>query len=416
MDAWGGDTDKLSTQDFLRAFHHDTRASTFSTDKAKAFKNYLVAGSEVDTWYKALSAATKTDMDLLDAVIEARYPTQEAIQPTAAEYGVMLVCAKLKMEELGTKVKVADRNVWAQHVWANKMLLLATNAKVETTSTYIEQVRLDLPKQLRTKLGKTFTDWPAFVKAVRDVDAVDLEVEMREWREEEEARKRLTLMVERQPAPPVSPTAGIRAQLTNTTLGAPAQGARWTMPGPTANPFRGTGSGGQGNLFAVPRPTQFQPRPPAEQQQPLQGADRTKLLTAIAKIPHHPDTETGRKAHADQQQAWYKYHGNNFTAGHLACLSTPYPLRPGRAPINSGECFRCGYGGYTNFRRGCDAPFDQCISVREQHWCRIASQALREVTVAVHAVGFSTWDYNDYRWRFGEEEGRFEEVDNQGNA
>ncbi|KAJ7142843.1 hypothetical protein C8R44DRAFT_603367 [Mycena epipterygia] len=412
MDAWDGDTEVLSAQDFLRAFHRDVRATTPGPDKAKAFKNYLVAGSEADIWYKALPLATRQDMDLLDAAVEDRYPAQETVQPTPVEYGVMLVKEKLKMEELGTKIKVADRDVWAQHAWASKMLRFATNAKIEKTDTYIEQVRLELPKQIRTKMGRTFTSWPDFIKAVRDVDTVELEVEMREWREEEERKRRLTQMVERRPAMPVSPTAGIRAQLTNTTLGTPGQAAaRAAATGAAANPFRGAGGGGQGNLFAPPRQAQFQQRAPVEQQQPLQGADRSTLLNAIARIPHHPDTDAGRKAHGDQQQAWYKAHGTSPVS-----VNTPYPLRPGRAPANSGECFRCGYGGHTNFQRGCTTPYEQCISVREQHWRRIVTQALREPAVAVRAVGFSPWDYDDYGRSFVGDEDRFEEVDSQGNA
>ncbi|KAJ7107511.1 hypothetical protein C8R44DRAFT_637349 [Mycena epipterygia] len=400
MDAWDGDTEKQSAQDFLRSFHRDVRASTPGPDKAKALKNYLVAGSEVDIWYKTLPLATRQDMDLVEAEFEKRYPEQEPVLPSAAEYGVKLVKERLRMEDLGTKVTMANREVWAQHAWAAKMLALATSAKVETTSTYIEQVRLELPKQLRLKIGRVFADWPAFVKAVRDVDAGELEVEMREWREEEAARKRLTQMVERRPAPPVSPTAGIRAQLTNATLGAPAQASRWPAPGLAANTFRGA-RGGQGNLFAAPAPRQA----------PLQGADRTKLLAAIASIPHHPDTDTGRKAHADQQQAWYRYHGAVNVS-----VNTPYPLRPGRQAVNEGECFRCGNLGHTNVRRGCDAPFEQCVSMREQQWRRIASQALRAPATAVHAVGYSAWDYDDAGRPFGGDADRFEEVDEQGNA
>lgn len=411
MDAWDGDTDKLSAQDFLRAFHRDTRPSTSGADKAKAFKNYLVAGSEVDTWYKSLSAAIRADMDLLDTAIEDRYPSQETVQPTAAEYGVMLVKEKLRMEELGTKVKVADRDVWAHHAWANKMLRFATNAGVEKTSIYIEQVRLELPRQIRTKLLKTFKDWPEFIKAVRDVDTVELEVEMKEWREEKEKQDRVEKLLERRQALQASPTAGIRAQLTNTTIGVPAP--RWPAPSGGANPFHSTGSGGQGNLFAPPvrqQPAPFQPRQ-FEQQAPLEGQARAILLAAITAIVHHPDTDAGHRAHADQQQAWFRVHGNVPVS-----VNTPYPLKPGRAPVNSGECFRCGVLGHTNFRRACTAIPEQCVSLREQNWRRIAAAALKEPAVAVRAVGYSVWDYDDSGRPFGGEEGRFEEVDDQGNA
>jgi hypothetical protein len=147
------------------------------------------------------------------------------------------------------------------------------------------------------------------------------------------------------------------------------------------------------------------------QQQPLDEAQRRILIDAIARIVHHPDTEAGRRAHADQQQEWYRTHGNvNVT------VNTPYPLRPGRAPANSGECFRCGMMGHTNYQRQCEATMEQCVSAREQQWRRIAAQALKEAPAAVRMVGYSPWDVDDYGRPFGDDTARFEEVDDQGKA
>ncbi|KAJ7206013.1 hypothetical protein GGX14DRAFT_367669 [Mycena pura] len=381
----------MSAQDFLRAFHRDVKVSTSSADKAKAFKNYLAANSDADDWFQALPVATKLDMDLIDMAIEAQYPAEPKVQPTAAEFATELLRCKLTKEELGTKVKVADREVWAHHAWGTKMQRLALKAGVSTTTTYIEQVRVELPGPLRTKIEKTYANWPAFIKAVRDVDTVELELDMKEEKErrEEFAKMRQALHA--------SPTAGIRAQLNNARLGPPAQvPARWPTPVPGANPFQGGRGGGQGNLFGAPR---------APQQQ------RRILVEAIARVVHHPDTETGRRAHADQQQEWYRTHGNVEMS-----VNTPYPLRPGRAPVNSGECFRCGIMGHTNYQRRCEATIEQCVSVREQQWRRIAAQALKETPAAVRTVGYSQWDVDDYGRPFGDDTTRFEEVDDQGKA
>ncbi|KAJ7233814.1 hypothetical protein C8J57DRAFT_1090289 [Mycena rebaudengoi] len=410
MEAWDGDTDKSSAQDFQRAFHRDIHPSTSSADKAKAFKNYFVAGSKVDIWYKGLPTATKADMDLLDAALEARYPEQQTVQLTPAEYGMMLVKEKPKKEELGTKIKVVDREVWAHHAWANKMLRYTTNAKVDKNNTYIEQVRIELPQQIRTKISKMFVNWGAFLREVWEIDTVELEVEMRERREEEETWKNLKQMVERQAAVQASPTAAIRSQLTRTTIGAPAQAPpRWPAPTPSGNPFSSGGNGGQGNLFRAPLP----PRTPYEQQQqrPLEGADRAKLLATIAGILQHPNTDAGRREHGMQQHAQFTVHG-----GVPVSVNTPYPLRPGTVPVNSGECYRCGMTGHTNFRHGCTATQKQSLSVREQTWRRVASQALKQQAIAIRAVGFSSWEVDDYGNPFGGDEGRFEEVGDQGNA
>ncbi|KAJ7193525.1 hypothetical protein GGX14DRAFT_577145 [Mycena pura] len=409
MDAWDGDTDKLSAQDFLRGFHRDVKVSTSSADKAKAFKNYLVANSDADDWYKALSAATKADMDLIDIAIEAQYPAEATVQPMPAEYTTDLLKCRLTTEELGTKVTVVDREVWAHHAWCAKMMRLALKANVSATATYIEQVCVELPGPLRKKIGKTFADWAAFIKAIRDVDTAELVLDMKEWREEKAQRDAVAKMLTRVPAVPTSPTAG---------SGLPAQQqTRWPAPMAGVNAFQAPG-GGQGNLFTAPRAQQqpqaprapYQARGPPAIQTPLEGDQRRILVDAIARIVHHPDTDAERLAHADQQQQWWSAHRNVEMSA-----NTPYPLRPGRAPVNSGECFRCGMVGHTNYMRGCNAPQDQCVSAREQRWRRIAAQALKEAPAGVRAVGVGSWDVDDYGRPFGSNKDRIEEVD-QGNA
>ncbi|KAJ7189895.1 hypothetical protein GGX14DRAFT_382772, partial [Mycena pura] len=258
MDAWDGDTDKMSTQDFLRAFHRDVKVSTSSADKAKAFKNYLAANSDADDWSQALPAATKLDMDLIDTAIEVQYPAEPKVQLTPAEFATELLRCKLTKEELGMKIKVADREVWAHHAWGTKMQRLALKAGVSTTTTYIEQVRVELPGPLCTKIGKTHANWTAFIKAVRDVNTVELELDMKE---EKERREELSKMRQ------ASPTAGIRTQLNNARLGPAAQvPARWPTPVPGGNPFQGGRGGGQGNLFGAPRAPQQQQAPRAAYQ------------------------------------------------------------------------------------------------------------------------------------------------------
>ncbi|KAJ7158061.1 hypothetical protein C8R46DRAFT_907967 [Mycena filopes] len=388
----------MSAQSFLRAFHRDVKVTTSSADKAKAFKMYLVPGSEVDDWFAALPAPTRADMDLIDAALDAQYPSEATVQPTQAEYATDLLKARLTMEELGTKVKLADHEVWAHHAWANKVLRLAAKAGVAATTTYIEQVRRELPAPLRTKLGKVHADWAAFVKAIRDVDTGELEQEMKEKREEKEERERLARLVEQRTGPQASPTAGIRAQLTNARIGAPYP------PQPPRTQYQPQPPRAQ---YQAPAPTGA----PFQLQQPLEGEQRRIFLEAIARITHHPDTEAGRRAHGDQQQDWVRVHGNVDPT-----VDTPYPLRPGCAPVNSGECFRCGHQGHTNFQQRCAALREQALNVKEQRWRRIATAALKEVPTGVRAVGFASWDVDDYGRPYGGDEEHFEEVQEQGNA
>ncbi|KAJ6538394.1 hypothetical protein B0H10DRAFT_2245813 [Mycena sp. CBHHK59/15] len=271
------------------------------------------------------------------------------------------------------------------------MQRLALKAGVSATTTYIEQVRVELPGPLRTKIGKAHVNWPAFIKAVRDVDTVELELEAKEEKEWWRSYRRCAKRCKRHPRRAYAPSS----------------------PRETRS---STGGGGQGNLFSPPRAMQQQaprapykppaprtPYQPAIQQPPLDEAQHHILIDAIARIVHHPDMEAGRRVVP---------HTRNVDV----TVNTPFPLRPGHAPANSGECFRCGMMGHTNYQHRCEATMEQCVSAREQQWRRIAAQALKEAPAAIRTVGYSPWDVDDYGRPFGEDTARFEEVDDEGKA
>ncbi|KAJ6544864.1 hypothetical protein DFH09DRAFT_1321716 [Mycena vulgaris] len=180
MDAWDGKTDKFSAQDFLWGFHRNVKVSTRSTDKVKAFRNYLVTNTDANNWYKTRTAATKANMDFIDITIKAQYSAEATVQPTPAEYTIDLLKTNLTIEELGTKVIITDSEVWAHHTWCVKMMRLVLKAKVLATTTYIEQVHIELPGLLRKKIGKMFTDWAVFIKAIHNIDAAELILDMKE--------------------------------------------------------------------------------------------------------------------------------------------------------------------------------------------------------------------------------------------
>src|SRR5271168_4288091 len=130
-----------------------------------------------------------------------------------------------------------------------------------------------------------------------------------------------------------SPTVPLRHQMTTFSLGSSQQGPTHPVrqtSNTSSNPFTST-TGWSGNLF-----TPKTARPPPTQ------ADRTALLGRLQEYPHHPDMEAGRQAHRAQQAEWVKAHG--LTA--LVTETTPYPLRPGTCPVNSGECFTCSLQGH----------------------------------------------------------------------
>ncbi|KAJ7721126.1 hypothetical protein B0H16DRAFT_1603280 [Mycena metata] len=418
----GDDSDVITPQDFMRRFLREMGDKKDEV-KVKQFKNYLLSGGEADVWYRDLNAVVRADWGQTEAAFELKWPPMIVVKKAQTEYETELADTVLLEKDLGKKETVLGREVWTHVVWVDKMQKLAAGAKVAGGTMYITHARRGLPDIIKDKIHSTFKDWAEFLTAVREVDIEHIRDGAEKLRKEAEKQKaveariaQLAAVVERRDgraAVQASPTSGIRAQLTNARISAPAQAsARWPTPAAGANPFQNAGGGGQGNLFAAPHALYAAqaPRAPLQQQQPLEGEPRRILLAAIGRITQHPDTDAGRLAHANQQQDWFQVHGNVEMS-----VNTPYPLRPRRAPLNSGECFRCGLTGHTNFRHGCEAPPEQCLSMKEQQWRRVVTQALKEGPTVVCAV-FASWDVDDFGRPFGGDEARFEDIADQGNA
>jgi hypothetical protein len=189
-----------------------------------------------------------------------------------------------------------------------------------------------------------------------------------------------------------SPSAPLRQQLSSVAIS--NQPVAQNVAAAT-DPFSNTG-GGQGNLrFAVspatsrgakPASVGLGPRPPATEEQ------RTALRALLAVLPHHPDTLDGRRAHQAQQAEWVR----NYGFGTKVTEKTPYPLRPGTAPVNSGECFTCGKPGHLGTRTGetCIALGHRVLHPNEQQWRVICARILKEpkvTTTNIHLVAIDDY-------------------------
>ena len=115
------------------------------------------------------------------------------------------------------------------------------------------------------------------------------------------------------------------------------------------------------------------------------------LNLLLNKLPHHPDNQPGRQAHQAQQAEWVKTYGYSTKVTE----KTPYPLRPGTALVNSGECFTCGQPRHLGTRTGeiCQALGHQPLHPNEQQWRVICSHILKEPKVAtnVHFVAIDNY-------------------------
>ena len=373
-----GDKEDENPEDFLRAFYRRMADKTDESRKSQ-FKYYLQADSVADEWFADLIDSDKKTWGDIETAFNKRWPRKTQAKKTDEEYEDEIMGRKLKAEDLGKKEKVAGREVYTHIAWADKMQTSIKGAKWEKTTTQLRQVRKSLPNILREKIGTGHLDWNAFLDAVRNVDVEHIRDSMDIKNKDQEAIEQRLLLLETLSR---SPTAPLRQQLSSVAISSQSPAQNQQVVG---DPFANTG-GGRGNLtFAtnptVPRQPQTRaPRPPAT---PEQKAEVRLLLN---RFPHHPDTQAGRQAHQAQQAEWVK----TFGYGTKVTEKTPYPLRPGTAPINSGECFTCGFTGHVGTRTGeiCQALGHRMLHPNEQQWRAICTRVFKEprVTTNVHLV------------------------------
>jgi len=374
-----GDKDDENPEDFLRSFFR--RMGTSSDDvKKQQFPNFLQADSVADEWFEELVGDDKANWNKIEAAFRTRWPRKKAAKKTNDEYEEEIRELQLSMEE------VAGREVYTHIAWADKMATVIRGAKLEKTTTHMGHVRKNLPTLVREKVGAGHTNWTAFLKDIRDMDIDYIREGVDIWKKEQADQAAVKKRIgELEKLVTTSPTAPIRHQMSTFNMGTQANPTSSTRQAiPQANVFATTG-GGQGNLFTRTQTvnTSYQPRPPPTQ------ADRVALRVQLARYPQHPDTEAGRKAHQAQQTDWVKTYG----PGTRVTEATPYPLRPGTAPVNAGECYTCGFTGHLGRRDGSTCDGRRALHPNEQAWRSICSRIMREPKGAVNVHLVTVDDY-----------------------
>jgi hypothetical protein len=380
---WGDGREGENAQDFMRAFLRDTRGDDDKT-KLESFENYLHASSPADEWLEDLDRADKATWAKLKEAFIKKWPKVKQAKKTQAEREDELLELRLKEEDLGKKTEVGGLDVWTHINWADKALRLAVAANVETSTTYINQVRKQLPDLIKQKVGSTHADWEAFTKAIREVDLEHIKDGAERLRKAAEEKSELRRRIRQLEA---SPTAGIRTQLSRAMLTAQhapsAQPARFndthSAKSSTGDPFATTG-GGRGNIQWGYQPQ----RAAAVTRTPATPAEKDAIRKRMKELTHHPNTPQGLIAYQNQVRQWIEKYGNDTRVD----ANSPFPLTPGTAAICSGECYRCGTHGH----RGpeCPLPRNQGLPLREGAWRAICGTVLghinRETAIPIQLV------------------------------
>ncbi|KAF5338191.1 hypothetical protein D9611_014610 [Ephemerocybe angulata] len=365
VDPFTGDDPNVNPQDFLRSFR---RCVISDAARVAQFPDFLAAQSEADTWYADLTAAVKSSWAETEEAFNKRWPKKMVVVKSRAKFEEELLATKLKESELGQTVLVGKREVAAHVAWADKVEVLAIGAGVYELSILLSTVIKHLPLALRMATAGDQASWKEFLAAVRKVEGDTLVDGSAVGRKVDELERRILARIAGL-AVPASPTANVRRAFAAATISTPSTVSPAAPPA-SVNPLFTTG-GGRGNLFNA-QPTTPSRRGPKTPAGPPTAATRAALLQRTKELPHHPATEEGRRLHGLQQLAWVEKHGVNAWVDE----TTPYPLRPGTMPVNSGECFRCGMSGHQG--SSCPVPRKDQLQPTEQTWRVVCARGLRE--------------------------------------
>lgn len=313
------------------------RQITGVTDKEKieSFGDHLKSGSPAEEWYSD-TATPKATWAAFEAAFQVRFPGVVKAKKTGTDLERDLAAMRLKPGDLGKTEKFGGEEVWTHMVFADKALDLAKRAGIDNGSSSIWAVRDHLPDIIKEKVGESQTSWHSFCNAIKAVELGHIRDGVKKYKEMMAEKEVMTARLARLEsagviAPP-SPTAGIRNQMSRTTISAnqPNQaGGGRPANNANPNPFN-AGGGGRGNLFA-----------PGAPRAPATEAQKQAVRTRIATYPLQPDTPAGQGAYREQLRAWRGQFGDQ-----KATEVTGFPLCPGSDPPASGECYACGRVGH----------------------------------------------------------------------
>ena len=370
---------------FLRIMH-ETQV-TADRDKIERFGLYITPDSPAEDWYANTGSIIKT-WATFETEFRSRFPGIQKVKKTAAELEREMLELVLKADDLDKTESYSGVEVEAYKVHVKKLLELAKRAKIDSGTANVVHVRDKLPEILKDKVGESHTDWKAFCAAIEDVDRTYIRDGVRKHREQEVKISSLTNQlnqVERTLARNTNTVPDLTTQFSCTTI-SNAQTA------PPNLPQRQFPQQQNHNRQAGPRLTT------------ATTEDEKAIVQAnMAKYPQHPSTAEGRTSYFEQLRTWKATHSENTPI----TIHTPFPLRPGTAPVCSGECYTCGMQGH----RGVDCAVEGTMKIppQESRWRALCGRCLgrsrRDQAAAVNHVA----NVGEFAWAgYGEEQGNGE--------
>jgi hypothetical protein len=260
---------------------------------------------------------------------------------------------------------------------------------------YIHQVVVGLPGSVRNCLDESYMDWTTFIGKVKAINVSQLKVQANM----EKSIQELNALVQ---------NLNINRRTESQMVSPRPQQYRPVPQAVVTTPNRSNGTTPSNQFRANPYTTSpvraFQPRAPTTE------TEKAEIQQRLLTYPHQVNTDAGQAVYQRQLAQWAAGRGSND----IVTRATPVPLRPGTAPVCSGECYRCGTHGH---RAGqCPVPdgHGNKLSAEESRWRVVCTGALGQVNRAtgnlVYLVGddaaaWQEWDGGNQQGEAGNEDG-----------
>jgi hypothetical protein len=378
---------------------------TSDTALVEAFRNYLKTDSPAEEWYTDQDTPTaKPTWKNFKTAFKTCFPGVQKAKKSPADLERELLDLKLDKKTLAATVAYGGQDGWSHVVFAEKALDLAKRAGIKKTRSSLTGVRNNLPEIFKEKISSSVETWGVFCMKIK---AIDIDT-LRDWVRKEEVKERKEQewdkannaqfasleSLQTHSATPASPTAGIRHQMSRTTIAArPNQNSACSV-NPPAEPFSARG-GGWGNIFSATN---------AISQTPSTEAQKAAIHTHIAAFPMQPNMPAGINSYCDQCYAWLA----TFRASQKVNEATGFPLLPRGVPPGSGECYVCGKLGHMHANCA-----NKQVPFRGRQWRSVCSTVLGHGKSAPAHINSIVANQDDFGWMYS---AGFEDNARQGNG
>lgn len=188
--------------------------------KVALFAALISAGSQADHWWTNLDVQHKAAWRDVKAAFEVKWPAITVAGKTQLKYQKELLALRLKEEDVGERLTLAEITTWSHIHFHNQLTTLVQDAGIANAPVLIHQVRDALPRVLRDLTTPAPADWNMFLSEIAGVNVDILQDKAKREKERKEVERSQNARIARLESQRNDPVEVLRLQMQQATLGA----------------------------------------------------------------------------------------------------------------------------------------------------------------------------------------------------